>query len=319
MKFLFFLILIPLLLILDSCNSFGGSQQINEWQREGNGPVFQDLIPSENYQTASDAHVFFDNNELRMIYTGDYNGKPSIKLANGSSWDSWESEKTLLGEVGPSGLDANKETCFYRKSANGKHQIYYIGYEDEETYEAQIFLAEADSLNGFYTQMSAPIVPKGIIAGEDVYCMTSPSIVELQGLLYLTFIGWDASPNNVTEVWILGATSSDDGHTWSDFQSVETRIGMEGQVTKVGENDFVAVRTGDFEDKEALFYSTASHPFGPWTELENPILIQNGEPFEKDAIIAAQITIDPSDGKEILYYTGADYTVGWWILMATEE
>ena len=223
---------------------------------------------------------------------------------------------TLLGSVGPSGLDSHKETGFYRKASNGKHQIYYIGYDNESTYEAQIFLAEADSINGPYTQMNAPVISKGIIAGKDVYCMTSPSVVEHQGTLYMTFIGWDNSPNNVTEVWVMGATSNDEGHTWSDLQIVDTRIGMEGQVTKVNDNNFIAVSTGDFEDAEAVFYSTASHPFGPWTEEESPILVQAGPPLEKDEIIAPSIFIDPQSGEEILYYTGADYSIGWWIMMA---
>jgi predicted cupin superfamily sugar epimerase len=288
-----------------------------EWNREEN-PVLRDSIINENYQVASDAHVFMDGDSLKMIYTGDENGKPAIKLANANAIDDWTPSGTLLGAVGPSGLDSHKETGFYRKTANGKHQIYYIGYDNEATYKAQIFLAEADALNGQYTQMNAPVVAKGLIAGKSVYCMTSPSVVEHQGTLYMNFIGWDNSPNNVTEVWVMGATSKDNGHTWNDFQIVETRIGMEGQVTKVNENEFVAVSTGDFGDKEAIFYSTASHPFGPWTESENPILVQAGPPFEKDEIIAPHIFIDPATNEEILFYTGADYAKGWWIMMAKE-
>jgi hypothetical protein len=134
----------------------------------------------------------------------------------------------------------------------------------------------------------------------------------------MTFIGWDNSPNNVTEVWVIGATSNDEGYTWSNFQIVDTRIGMEGQVTKVNDDKYVAVRTGEFENKEAIFYSTASHPFGPWTENENPILVQAGPPLEKDEIIAPHIFIDPISEEEILFYTGADHSIGWWIMMARE-
>lgn len=291
--------------------------EVKEWSRESD-PVLRDTIISENYQVASDAHVFLDGDTLRMIYTGDVNGKPAIKLARSFTLNNWEPSMTLLGSVGPSGLDSHKETGFYRRSSNGKHQIYYIGYDSEATYEAQIFLAEADSIRGPYTQMNAPVVSKGTIAGKDVYCMTSPSVVEHQGTLYMTFIGWDDSPNNVTEVWVMGATSNDEGHTWSNFQIVDTRIGMEGQVTQVNNSEFVAVRTGEFENKEAIFYSTASHPFGPWTENEKPILIQAGPPLEKDEIIAPQIFIEPVSGEEILFYTGADHSIGWWIMMARE-
>lgn len=288
-----------------------------EWNREAE-PVLRDSIISENYQAASDAHVFLDGDTVRMIYTGDHKGKPAIKLARYNDINDWSPSITLLGSVGPSGLDAHKETGFYRQASNGKHQIFYIGYDHEATYEAQIFLAEADFIEGPYTQMIAPVVPKGTIAGKNVYCMTSPSVVEHQGTLYMTFIGWDNSPNNVSEVWVMGATSDDEGHHWSNFQIVDTRIGMEGQVTKVENDQYIAVRTGDFENKEAIFYATASHPFGPWKENENPILIQAGPPFEKDEIIAPQIYIEPSSGEEILFYTGADHSIGWWIMMARE-
>lgn len=152
-----------------------------------------------------------------------------------------------------------------------------------------------------------------------MYCMTSPSVVEHQDLLYLTFIGWDASPDEVTEVWVIGATSSDEGRTWSDFQRVDTRIGMEGQVTKTPDGYFIAVRTGDYKDQEAIFYATSTHPFGPWVENEDPILVQGGPPYEKDEIIAPQITIAPLTNQQYLYYTGVDYQTGWWIMLARKE
>ena len=253
-----------------------------------------------------------------MIYTGDDNGKPAIKLASSNGLNNWRPSTTLLGAIDSFTLNAHKETGFYRKSSNGKHQIYYIGYENETTYEAQIFLSEAESIYGPYNQTNIPIISKGIIAGKNVYCMTSPSIVEHQDTLYMTFIGWDNSPDKVTEIWVIGATSTNEGHTWSNFQIVDTRIAMEGQVTKVDDEKFIAVRTGEFENKEAIFLSTASHPFGPWVESKNPILVQAGQPFEKDEIIAPQIFIEPSSGKKILFYTGADHTFGWWIMMARE-
>ena len=319
MKNFFYLGIVFCVLIVVSCDENDTNPVINGWEREMGGPVFRDFIISENYQTASDAHIFYDGGTLNMIYTGDYNGKASIKLSKGSSLNTWTPVSTLLGDVGPSGLDSHKETGFYRKTPSGKHQIYYIGYDNESTYEAQVFLAEADSIEGPYIQMNQPIIPKGMIAGKNVYCITSPSVVKHGGLLYMMFIGWNNSPSNVTEVWIMGATSSDEGYTWSDFQIVETKIGMEGQVTKVGESEFIAVRTGEFENVEAIFYATASHPFGPWDELDNPILVQAGAPYEKDEIIAPQITINPSNGEQVLYYTGADYDLGWWIMMATRE
>lgn len=289
------------------------------FERFADTPIYRDLIPEENYQSASDPHVFYNGNDLKMVYSGDVNGNSAIKLATGTSWSEWTFTAPLLFETGPSGMDVQKETAFYRKTANGKHQIYYIGYDDETTYQAEIYLAEADALTGPYTQMTSPVVPRGNIAGKEVYCITSPSVVEHNGLLYITFIGWNASPNAVTEVWMLGATSVDDGHTWSDFQVVDTKIGMEGQVTKAPDGTFVAVRTAEYNNKEAIFYATASHPFGPWEEEEVPILVQSDLPAEKDEVIAPQITFDALTGKQYLYYTGADHDLGWWIMLAKQK
>ena len=292
----------------------------DQWVRHPGNPIFRDPISGESYESASDPHVFFDDQgELHMIYSGDVNGKSSIKLAKGESWTDWKRQISLLSKTGPSGLDIFKETAFYRRSSNGKHQIYYIGYPDEDTYQSQIFLAESENLQGPYTQIQDPVIPRGSLAGNQVYAITSPSIVEHEGRLYMTFIGWNDSPANVTEVWIMGAISDDDGYKWADIQVVDARIGMEGQVTKAAEGLFYAVRTGEYNDVEAIFLSRANHPFGPWTEEEAPILVLEGPPYEKDEIIVPQLTIDPVTGKQYLYYTGADYQTGWWVMLATKE
>lgn len=289
-----------------------------DWNRFSE-PVLRDEIDGEDYETASDAHVFFDSTQtLRMVYTGAGSQHISIKLATGSDWTSWNKETTLLENVGPSGLDSKKETPFYRKADNGKHQIFYIGYDNEDSYEAQIFMADADLLEGPYTQQSNPIVPKGIIAGKDVYCMTSPSIVEHEGKLYMSFIGWNNSPNLVTEVWILGATSTDDGYTWTDFQEVETKIGMEGQVTKAPDGTFYAVYTDEYKKNEGIFLSQSNHPFTGWSESQKPIILKTKKGYEVDEVIAPQLIFEPSTNNKRLYYTGADYKTGWWIMTATE-
>lgn len=290
-----------------------------DWIRHSE-PVLRDPIPDVPYQVASDGHVFLDDDgTFRMIYSGDKDDKISIKLATGTSLTDWSVTGDLLTEPGPSGLDIYKETSFYRKADNGKHQIFYIGYDDEATYEASIYLAEADELEGPYTQMEAPIIPRGTIAGQEVYMMTSPTIMEHDDKLYMAFLGWDASPEEVTYVWILGAVSEDDGYTWTDFQEVTTPIGMEGQVTKAPDGTFYAVRTGDYDgNREAIYISHSTTPFSGWTEEETPIITRGGKPFEKDEVIAPQLYIDPSSGKKHLFYTGADHAKGWWIMLATE-
>jgi len=311
--------LFALLLILGlvACDKEEIPENVAQWEREPSNPVLRDTFDGGGYEGASDGHIFFDDDgQLRMLYSGDHNGNSSIKLANGSSWTSWSKEGAVLFETGPSGLDVNKETCFYRKANSGKHQIYYIGYDDEVEYRAQVYLAEADSLEGPYTLQSQPVVPVGQIAGKPVHLITSPSIVEHEGVLYMAFLGWDAPGESVTKVWVLGATSTDDGHTWGNYEEVDVPIGMEGQVTKTPSGGFVAVNTAAFADVSAIFYSTADHPFGPWRTQDDPIIIRSGSVLEQDETIAPQITYDPVTGEEVLYYTGANYPLGWWMMVA---
>lgn len=303
-------------------DSNGDSSQVqsieSEWVCDINNPILRDLIPAENYQVASDGHVFYDDNgQLRMVYSGDNEGKVAIKLANGTAINQWEIEKTLISAPNNNGLDVSKETPFYRKAKNGKHQIFYIGYDDEIAYQSQIYLAESDQVDGAYTQINAPVIPRGEMAGKPVYLITSPSIVKHEGLLHMVFIGWDNSPAEVTEIWIIEATSSDDGYTWSDFQLVDTPIGAEGQITKTPDGGYVAVRTGEFGSDEAIFYATSDHPFGPWDVSETPILTKDGSILERDEIIAAQITFNEQTQEEYLFYTGANQETGWWMMLAT--
>lgn len=312
----YFVVFISLFLACNKENASGPTGEV-EWKRSEQNPVLRDFYPDGSYQSASDGHIFYDGNgNLKMIYSGDVNDNSSIKLAAGTSISNWNVETALLFEPNSENTDIHKETPFYRKAANGKHQIFYIGYQDNTSYRSQIFLAESNHLNGPYDQMPEPVVPRGNLAGKTVYCITSPSILEHNGLLYITFIGWNASPQDVSEVWIIGATSTDEGHSWTDFQLIETPIGMEGQVTKTADGSFVAVRTGQYNGKEAIFYTSSSHLFGPWTTDGAPILIKDGSVLEKDEIIAPQITVDPQSGEEYLFYTGAEYQTGWWMMLA---
>ena len=311
-------LILPIIFIISSCQTEMDKpvDYPGQWERHPDNPVYRDYISEENYEVASDPHVFFDEEgQLYMIYTGDVNGNPGIKLAKGKSFSEWEYEADLIYEVGPSGWDIHKETAFYRFSSSGKHQIYYIGYPNEENYESQLFLAEADEITGPYVQQSEPIIARGILAGKPVHLITSPSVLEHDKLLYLTFLAWDGF-QDVTMVWVMGAVSDDDGTTWKDIKEVNVPIGMEGQVTQMPDGTYCAVRTDAFKNVEAIWFSTASHPFGPWEEQDQPILVQEGAPWEVNEIIAPQITVNPDNEQMYLYYTGADYQKGWWVMLA---
>ncbi|MEL6344184.1 MAG: hypothetical protein AAFV53_13775 [Myxococcota bacterium] len=280
-------------------------------------PIFRDPIPSENYEAASDGHVFRDQRgALRMIYSGDHEGTISIKLADGQGWDRWSANQTLLGEPGPDGQATNKETAFYRLADDGTHQLYFIGYDDEEAYHAEVYLAEASALEGPWTILPEPVVPRGMQAGRDVYLITSPSVVEHDGQLMMTYLGWNGFAD-VTAVWALGAISTDNGRTWGDVQEIDAPIGMEGQITKGPDGRFYAARTGEFGDVDGIAIGVADHPFGPYEVLPDPVLTLGGAPFETHEIIAPQLFFDASQRTAYLYYTGADHQQGWWMMMAS--
>ncbi|MBV6633670.1 MAG: hypothetical protein KI792_11645 [Alphaproteobacteria bacterium] len=291
-----------------------------DWVRHEGGPVLRDQIVNEQYEAASDPHVFLDDEGRKlMIYSGDDQDEIAIKLAYGHSWTEWQILGTLLGKSQGHDLPVSKETAFYFKAPNGQHQIYFIGYNDQENYDAEVYLAQASAVNGPYVIKPEPVVPRGLLAGKQVEVITSPSVVEHEGTLYMSFLAWDAF-QDVSEVWVLGAVSHDNGESWGDYREVTVPIGMEGQITKLADGSFVAVRTWEHEGEEAIMIACADHPFGPYEEREEPILeMMPGDPFETDELIAAQITIDPATGKPLLYYAGAIHAAGWWIMQARGE
>lgn len=294
------------------CPIFAGG-----WERTDT-PVFRDRFASGVYEVASDAHVFRSGpDSLHMIYMGDDSDFSSIKLALQDAGGVWERQTTLLGAGTGTEIPQSKETPFYRLGPDGEHQIYFIGYEDEETYESAIYLAVADSLAGPYSILPDPVVPLGSMAGRDVRVITSPSVIDHNGELLMAFLGWDDF-RNVTQVWALGAQSNDNGRSWTGFREIAAPIGMEGQITPNPEGGYVAVRTGETASgREAIFAGCAAHPFGPYEMIERPLLAQSGSPWETDEVIAPQVFYDTPANEIRLFYTGADYQRGWWIMEAT--
>ncbi len=72
--------------------------------------------------------------------------------------------------------------------------------------------------------------------------MTSPSIVEDEGTLYMMYCAWNDFPN----LWIYGAIS-DDGKTWELVGEVSVPSCMEGSLTKGPDGHFYTV--AEFEGK----------------------------------------------------------------------
>jgi hypothetical protein len=116
---------------------------------------------------------------------------------------------------------------------------------------------------------------------------------------------------------MMGAVSTDNGQTWSAVEEVETPIGAEGQVTKGPDGMYYALRTGEYRRDEAIYLSRSDHPFGPYDEaFADPVLTKGSWRWEGDEIIAPQVTFDPTQKRAFLYYTGARYLRGWWMMVA---
>ena len=147
--------------------------------------------------------------------------------------------------------------------------------------------------------------------------MTSPSVVEHEGTLHLVYLAWNASPDEVSEVWVMGATSTDDGRSWSGIHEVEVPIGMEGQLTKGPDGAFYATATSAAGNSEGVVLARATAPFGPYEVLPAPALVKEGAPYEVHEANAAQLSFDEQNRTAYLYYVGADYDEGWWIMLAT--
>ncbi len=293
----------------------GGSMEISlddlqSWTRV-DGPVLRDYEKQFNYEVASDIHVFRDEDGgLHAVYTGPNPAEDvsSIKLASTAEHTAWEPGQVVLSSAASPMPQLHKETAFYRRADAGQHQIFYIGYADQTVYQSQIFLAEADELVGPYTPIGAPVVAGGEQAGNDVFTITSPSIVEHLGVLYMVYCAWDAF-TEVTIVWVHGATSEDDGKTWSIVGEVDVPVCMEGSFTRGPDGKFYAVATTE----EGFTLGRSDEPFGPYTMLPEPALTPAGLPWEKE-IVAPQILFEP--GRAYLYYTGVDEAVGWWTMLA---
>lgn len=286
-----------------------------DWARTGD-PVLRDPIPGVAYEVAGDPHVFAGpGGTLHMIYSGDDEDHIAIKLASATDLGAWEPQQTLLGMSTGHDVPRNKETAFYHLTDGGEHQIYFIGYEDEETYEASVYLATSANLDGPYTILPDPVMPRGLMADRQVYLITSPSVVAHDGVLHMAFLGWNGFAD-VTAVWVFGAVSSDAGRTWQDIAEIDVPIGMEGQITPHPDGGYVAARTGNYGGREGISIACADHPFGPYTDSDTPVLQIAGPPWEVEEIIAPQIMFDPATGTPNLFYTGADYATGWWVMRA---
>lgn len=270
------------------------------------------------YEAASDGHVFVtDEGRPAMIYSGDENDQSSIKLALGTDFSTWQEWGVLLGPSQQPDAVVHKETAFYYRASATNHRIFFIGYDDEDTYQSNIYMAQAADLLGPWTINPGPVIARGPTDGRVVYLITSPSVVEYDGQLVMVWLGWNGF-EDVTAVWTFSATSSLERQDWEEIRETNVPIGMEGQITQRPDGGFVAVATQETTaGKEGLFAACANSPFGPWTRMDTPLLTLAADEWEVDEIIAPSITYDPETNEPYLFYTAAEHARGWRMMMAT--
>lgn len=305
----------------DSSNPAAPGPSLSNWVRHPNNPIFG------GQWFLSDPHVWEESpGNYRMVYTdanGDYQ---AIAMATSTDLVNWTPVSNsqypygvILQGPGPGGQDPHLETAFYRKANDGMHQIFYIGYMDEAAYHSAIYKAEATNIQGPYTREIDPVIP-WTPGGPDSWAMTSPSIVEHDGALYMVYTGWEAYPDG--PVTNMGATSSTDGRSWVKLGALswDDVFGVEAHTEKGPDGRFYRVGiTSDDQGGDIIELGHATHPFGPYTTLPDPILAPGGPGVEEGDTIMAPCLLFVNQ-TAYLYYTAID-TGGWpWALsLATSQ
>ena len=296
---------------------------LSDWTRDPGNPIFL------GNEFSGDPFVWeAAPGDYRMVYTDSVDDRQAIAMATSTDLVEWTPngstqfpDGVVLQGAGPGGQDPHLETAVYRKADNGAHQIFYIGYVDEETYHSAIYVAEAPDIDGPYTRAADPIL-SWTPDGADAAAMTSPTIVEQDGTLYMTYIGWEAFPDG--PVSIMGATSIDDGRSWKKVGplSGEEIFGVEAETVKGPDGLFYRVGiTADDQGGDVITLGQAEHPFGPYTELPEPILTPGGpEVGEGETIMSPSLLFVPETETAYLFYAAVD-TGGWpWVVsLATSE
>ncbi len=297
----------------------GGDLELGElaaWTRHPDNPIFL------GNSFAADPHVWEESpGQYRMVYTDAVEERQAIAMATSTDLVSWTPianaqypDGVVLAGAGPGGQDLNQETAVYRRTDDGQHQIFYIGYADEIEYHTAIYKAEASEIEGPYLREADPVIP-WTPGGPDSFAMTSPTIVEHNGQLFMTYIGWQSYPDG--PVINVGATSDDDGRTWDkhgelswdDIFGVEahTEPGPDGLFYRVG-------ITGDTQGGDVITLGRAPHPFGPFTTLAEPILVPGGARVgEGDTIMSPTLMFRDDIETAYMLYAAVD-TGGWpWV------
>lgn len=280
------------------------------WTRTPPSPLFGGSSGS----FAADPHVWANGiNDYYMVYTSEFSGAQAISMARSTDLVTWTpivspqySSEHILRGAGPAAGQAHQETAVYYKTPGGQHQIYYIGYDSEATFQSQIYRATASSIEGPYTREATPVLSFGASGSYDDAAMTSPSIVEHQGVLYMCYVAWADSPTGPSPTVInAGATSSDYGATWTKTGTISFSdiFGVEAHIEKGPDGKFYRVATETINSADALSIGVSAHPFGPYTKHAG-VLVPGGVGVgEVDSITAPSLFFNRADRRAYMFYS----------------
>jgi hypothetical protein len=146
--------------------------------------------------------------------------------------------------------------------------------------------------------------------------MTSPTIVEHEGTLFMSYLGWATFPDG--PVTLAGATSNDDGRSWQKVGALswDDIFGVEAHTEKGPDGMFYRVGVGgDAAGDDVLLLGRAQHPFGPYEVRPEPILTEGGPAVgEGDSVMSPSLLFDDTTGTAYMHYAAVD-TGGWpWVV-----
>lgn len=280
------------------------------WTRVPGGPHFGGT--AGNF--AGDAHVWEESpGNYRMVYTTENVALDAgIGMATSTDLLTWtpitspQYGNELVLKAGADPTKVVLETAFYYKTPAGQHQIYYIACTDEGVYDMQIFRATASNINGPYSNESTPVIAFGASGTFDDAAMTSPSIVEYNGELYMEYIGWDDSPKGVSFNVLTGTAKAPlDGSVWTKTGSIpwEQAFGVESHTEKGPDGWYY--RAG-VVDGDILGIGWSTHPHGPWTSHDQILAPGGAGVGEVDQITSPSLYFHVPTNTLYMYYAAVD-------------
>ncbi|MEO0468915.1 MAG: hypothetical protein AAF206_04780 [Bacteroidota bacterium] len=259
----------------------------------------------------SDPSVIRYQDELLMVYS-DYDLQTDsisfnlVKSDDGINWTPYRSgADTRIFSGNVASWDKLIETP-YLMVRNDSVYLYYIGYPDSELingiYESSIGVAVGVSPDDLIRPQTSPILERGGLRDKDA--MTSPSIVEFEGLYYMIYTGW---ADVLTSDGFLGQTAatSEDGIRWTktdrnlipEVQETAFETATETEVIKGPDQQFYLF----FSAEGGIALARSESPLGPW-DIYPQMLIESEHAWEAGEVVAPTVLIE--DGKMRIWYTG---------------